>query len=74
MFKEVLSCVCFLVYVPFYLVKGPVGINKDKKMEHFGLEKHANFLCLSIFLTQSFSLTDGCNNIAKLRISSVHRA
>lgn len=40
-FKEVLlPSVCFLVYVPSYLVKGPVGTNKGKKMEHFSLEKH----------------------------------
>ena len=47
-FKEVLPSVCFLVYVLFYLVKGPVGTNKGKKMEHFRLEtKHANFLSFS---------------------------
>ena len=38
-FKEVLPSVWFLVYVLFYLVKGPVGINKGKKMEHFRLER-----------------------------------
>ena len=58
-FKVVLSSVCRLVYVPSYLVKGPVGINKGKKMEHFSLEKtHANFLCLSVFPTHSIISLD----------------
>jgi len=38
------------IFVPFYLVKEPVGINKGKNMEHFCLEKTCKFhMSLSFF-------------------------
>lgn len=74
-FKEMLSrSVCFLVYVPFYFVKGPVLESIRPKIWNISVwKKHANFVSLSVFLTQSFCLTDGCNNIANGNLSSAFR-
>lgn len=58
------------IFVPFYQVKEPVGINKGKNMEHFCL---ANFICRSVFFTLSFSMTDGCNSMANGYLSSTIR-
>lgn len=61
------------ILVPFYLVKEPVGINKGKSMKHFCLEKTCKFHVPQFFFTLSFSMTDGCNNIANGYLNSAIR-